>query len=68
MVGGEVVSAARTVALVSQVDDNAHVTETVATGSEKRVRNDLHAYWAQRVLVQLTSYGLRSLLIRRGMR
>lgn len=46
---GEVVAAARAVALVAEVRDDAHVAEAVAAGGEEGVLDDAHADRAQQV-------------------
>lgn len=43
MSGGEVVRATRTIALVAEVSDNAHVTKAMPTSREESVLYDLHA-------------------------
>lgn len=47
-------STARAITLVAKMSDDTHVTETVTAGSEERIPNDLHANWAEEVLVQLS--------------
>ena len=56
MAGGEEVRATRTIGLVTEMRDNAHVAEAMATRGEKRVRYDLHAYRTQHVLVHVVAY------------
>ena len=55
MAGGEEVRATRTIGLVTEMRDNAHVAEAMATRGEKRVRYDLHAYRTQHVLVHVVA-------------
>ena len=59
MAAGEVMAAARAIALVAEVSDDAHVAETVPARREERVLDDLHAYRAQKFLVQLRRRRLR---------
>lgn len=47
-------SAARAIALVAEMSDDAHIAETVAAGSEEGIPNDLHANRAEEVLIQLS--------------
>lgn len=54
---GEVVAAARAIALVAEVRDDAHVAEAVAARGEERVLDDLHANRAEEVLVRLRRGG-----------
>lgn len=51
---------ARAIAFVSEVSDDAHVAEAVATSSEERILDDLHANWAKEVLVRLRHGGRRT--------
>ena len=53
---GEVISATRTIALVVEVGDDAHVAEAVAAGRQEGVLDDPHADGAEQILVAL---GLR---------
>lgn len=46
-------AAARAIALVAKVSDDAHVAEAVAASREERVLDDLHANRTQKVLVRL---------------
>jgi len=54
---GEVVAAARAIALVAEVRDDAHVAEAVAARGEERVLDDLHANRTEEVLVRLRRGG-----------
>lgn len=54
---GEVVAAARAVALVAEVRDDAHVAEAVAAGGEEGVLDDAHADRAQQVPVCTSAPG-----------
>lgn len=56
---GEVVAAARAVALVAEVRDDAHVAEAVAAGGEEGVLDDAHADRAQQVPVWRARLRLR---------
>lgn len=45
--------ATRTIAFVVEVSDNAHVTKAMTTSREESVLDDLHANWAQHVLIRI---------------
>lgn len=51
-------SARRTIVLILEMRQNAHVTEAMATGSEKSILHNLHANRTEQVPVQAHILGL----------
>lgn len=49
--GGEIMGAARAVALVVEMSDDAHIAEAMAAGSEECIFDDLHTYRTQQLSV-----------------
>lgn len=52
-------TAAGAIILVPEVRDDAHVAEAVSAGGQERVLDDLHADWAEEVLIELRAGGGR---------
>lgn len=65
VVTGEIMRTTRTIALISKMSQNAHITKAVATSRQKSVFDYLHAYRTQHILVHVS---FSSLFLRRGWR